>query len=207
VGAACSNLAAQIAALPGVDATCSSPNVIVTTKLATSSVVVFANQSCAASTEYACTGTPSTCVASVCGNGKKEGAEQCDDGNPNSDDGCSANCLVEAGYSCPTPGSPCVLIPAMCGDGIIQAGQRQQRLHGGRRLPVEREVQRRFGLCHHHLYARRQGSRVRRELQAPRRRRLRPVLPHRECLRLRPHGRLQAGVWRWHHDGRGWRGV
>lgn len=46
------------------------------------------------------------CVqASQCGDGAKEGAEACDDGNLTSEDGCSASCVVES-----------------CGDGIIQAG-------------------------------------------------------------------------------------
>jgi cysteine-rich repeat protein len=35
-------------------------------------------------------------VAPVCGNGAREGSEQCDDGNVTSGDGCSASCAVEA---------------------------------------------------------------------------------------------------------------
>jgi LPXTG-motif cell wall-anchored protein len=31
----------------------------------------------------------------TCGNGVKEGSEQCDDGNPNNGDGCSATCQIE----------------------------------------------------------------------------------------------------------------
>jgi len=35
-------------------------------------------------------------------------AEKCDDGNRDSGDGCRADCgLIEEGYECPTPGSPC----------------------------------------------------------------------------------------------------
>ncbi|HEX5100841.1 MAG TPA: DUF4215 domain-containing protein [Polyangiaceae bacterium] len=43
--------------------------------------------------------------------------EQCDDANATSGDGCSAECFVEAGYSCPWNGQPCKL--AVCGDGIV----------------------------------------------------------------------------------------
>lgn len=43
--------------------------------------------------------------------------EACDDGNRVSGDGCSSNCLVvESGYVCEEPGSPCVLVE-LCGDG------------------------------------------------------------------------------------------
>jgi cysteine-rich repeat protein len=41
----------------------------------------------------------------VCGDGVKEGSEQCDDGNLSNGDGCSANCIVEN---------------AQCGDSILQ---------------------------------------------------------------------------------------
>ncbi len=40
--------------------------------------------------EGACTG-----VRQICGNGIKEGTEQCDDGNTQSGDGCSYQCLIE----------------------------------------------------------------------------------------------------------------
>ncbi len=43
------------------------------------------------------------------------GPEACDDGNPTDGDGCSSTCAIEAGYTCPTPGSPC---QPVCGDGI-----------------------------------------------------------------------------------------
>ena len=38
---------------------------------------------------------PASIMAQVCGNGVREGAEQCDDGNRASFDGCSANCRFE----------------------------------------------------------------------------------------------------------------
>ncbi|MHA7627905.1 amidohydrolase family protein [Corallococcus sp. M7] len=49
----------------------------------------------------ACSSDPE--VNAVCGDGKKEGAEQCDDGNTKGGDGCEANCTL--------PG-------AKCGDGV-----------------------------------------------------------------------------------------
>jgi fibro-slime domain-containing protein len=45
--------------------------------------------------------------------------EACDDGNKESGDGCYQNCLVvEAGFTCPTPGAECRPF-AKCGDGVI----------------------------------------------------------------------------------------
>src|SRR5262245_2117339 len=40
-----------------------------------------------------------------CGNGDRTRDEACDDGNKQSGDGCSADCLmIETGYSCQPPG-------------------------------------------------------------------------------------------------------
>merc|ERR1711871_557501 len=36
----------------------------------------------------------------ACGDGKRQGAEECDDGNTAANDGCSATCKVEGGYQC-----------------------------------------------------------------------------------------------------------
>ena len=36
-------------------------------------------------------------TGAVCGNGVREGAEECDDGNTTSGDGCSSTCTLEAG--------------------------------------------------------------------------------------------------------------
>ncbi|MBI2082479.1 MAG: DUF4215 domain-containing protein [Deltaproteobacteria bacterium] len=47
----------------------------------------------------------------VCGNNQKEGDEQCDDGNMNSGDGCSATCRTEGG------GGP------VCGNGSKESGE------------------------------------------------------------------------------------
>lgn len=46
--------------------------------------------------------------AETCGNGVKQGTEECDDGNLNSDDGCSDTCRRE-----------------FCGDGIVQEGLKE----------------------------------------------------------------------------------
>jgi cysteine-rich repeat protein len=58
----------------------------------------------------------------VCGNGKKEGSEGCDDGNTVGSDGCTANCRIETGYACPVPGLACV-IALGCGNGIVTADE------------------------------------------------------------------------------------
>jgi cysteine-rich repeat protein len=42
-----------------------------------------------------------------CGDGRLDTGETCDDGNANGGDGCSATCVIEAGFTCPTPGQPC----------------------------------------------------------------------------------------------------
>jgi cysteine-rich repeat protein len=57
-----------------------------------------------------------TCVPS-CGNGTLDVTETCDDGNTMSGDGCTANCALEPGYQCPTPGVSCVDIDE-CATGM-----------------------------------------------------------------------------------------
>ncbi len=53
----------------------------------------------------------------VCGNGIVETDEDCDDGDQNSGDGCSASCTIESGYSCNGfPSSTCTQITE-CNDG------------------------------------------------------------------------------------------
>lgn len=55
-----------------------------------------------------------------CGDGVVEGAESCDDGNNDVGDGCSSDCLIEAGYEC-LPGSPSVCgVLSTCGDSLVE---------------------------------------------------------------------------------------
>ncbi len=67
-----------------------------------------------------CTLDPSGCVRESCGNGSIEGMEECDDGNTDNGDGCSAACTVEPGWSCPSAGMACV---QLCGNGSIDEGE------------------------------------------------------------------------------------
>ncbi len=57
-----------------------------------------------------------------CGDGIRERAEQCDDGNTTSGDGCSKICQIESNYECPVPGQPCKNI-AVCGNGILTSNE------------------------------------------------------------------------------------
>ena len=52
----------------------------------------------------------------ACGDGIVGGTETCDDGNSVSLDGCSAECAIEHGYTCPIAGSACI---SQCGDGLL----------------------------------------------------------------------------------------
>jgi cysteine-rich repeat protein len=56
----------------------------------------------------------------VCGNGKIEMDESCDDGNTLSGDGCSSACALEQGWDC--VGAPSVC-KAVCGDGVINGSE------------------------------------------------------------------------------------
>jgi cysteine-rich repeat protein len=83
----------------------------------------------------------------LCGDGKLDPGEDCDDGifaaqkmDPNSffDDGCNALCQVEAGWRCPTPGKACIRCgadvtngcdagpPPYCGNGILEMNGGEQ---------------------------------------------------------------------------------
>ncbi len=62
-------------------------------------------------------GTP--CVRATCGNGLREGAERCDDGNGRPADGCSPDCQVE-------PQCTSVGCSSKCGDGIILPGESEE---------------------------------------------------------------------------------
>jgi cysteine-rich repeat protein len=67
----------------------------------------------------------------LCGNGKVEGAEVCDDGNTLEGDGCSSVCKVESGWECGTYSpleskSYCRRIinsNSYCGDGVVQGSE------------------------------------------------------------------------------------
>jgi fibro-slime domain-containing protein len=60
---------------------------------------------------------------SVCGNSKKEDGEQCDDGNPDSGDGCSSSCQKEASYyNCDTVGVLCT-DGSECGNGKLEKSE------------------------------------------------------------------------------------
>jgi cysteine-rich repeat protein len=54
-------------------------------------------------------------VVAVCGDGVREGAEACDDGDTADGDGCSHACTVERGYVC--TGVSRVFCTTTCGDG------------------------------------------------------------------------------------------
>ncbi|HWL86444.1 MAG TPA: hypothetical protein VNO21_11615 [Polyangiaceae bacterium] len=53
------------------------------------------------------TGDSGTTELFVCGNGRIEDAENCDDGNRIPDDGCSAQCNIEPGWMCTGEPSRC----------------------------------------------------------------------------------------------------
>ncbi|MFN0246236.1 MAG: DUF4215 domain-containing protein [Kofleriaceae bacterium] len=62
-----------------------------------------------------------TAAPTVCGNGMRSGTEECDDGNTTTNDGCDAQCNVEAGYVC-DDASPSVCTSA-CGSGTLENGE------------------------------------------------------------------------------------
>jgi len=68
--------------------------------------------SCRAEPGWFCDGEPSAC-ARTCGNGLRDGAEECDDNDDIAGDGCSA-CVVDFGFACSGQPSVCA---STCGDG------------------------------------------------------------------------------------------
>ena len=57
--------------------------------------------SCAVIAGYTCKSSAAgKSICSMCGNGVREAAELCDDGNTVSGDGCAQQCVVEAGWAC-----------------------------------------------------------------------------------------------------------
>jgi fibro-slime domain-containing protein len=100
------------------------------------------NASCFTEKGYLCTsasGTgeggagatgPETCTKIwVCGNGRVDPHEACDDGNTTALDGCSASCAVEAGYTCPkdpttSAGGKCsAAAMSVCGNAIVESNE------------------------------------------------------------------------------------
>ena len=63
---------------------------------------------------WACSGSPPICHQTVCGDGKVEGTETCDDGNTLPNDGCSPTCHVEP--NCSSATGTCI---SKCGDGLV----------------------------------------------------------------------------------------
>jgi fibro-slime domain-containing protein len=63
---------------------------------------------------WACGGSPPSCHQTVCGDGKVEGTEACDDGNTLPNDGCSPTCHAE-----PTCSSATGTCTSKCGDGLV----------------------------------------------------------------------------------------
>jgi fibro-slime domain-containing protein len=60
-----------------------------------------------------------------CGNARLDDGESCDDGNSESNDGCSASCQIDAGYRCLTAGKRCAPL-AVCGDGLLSLADGEQ---------------------------------------------------------------------------------
>jgi MYXO-CTERM domain-containing protein len=58
------------------------------------------------------------CVRS-CGDGVRGVGEACDDGDIDPDDGCDANCQIEAGWSCFEPPASASQCTNTCGDGVV----------------------------------------------------------------------------------------
>ncbi|HEU4583937.1 MAG TPA: DUF4215 domain-containing protein, partial [Polyangiaceae bacterium] len=71
----------------------------------------------------------------ACGDSTVNSGEQCDDGNADPDDGCSADCQVEDGYVCGTVGQLCEHIE-YCGDGYLK-GDGSEQCDDGNRSPVD----------------------------------------------------------------------
>lgn len=73
-----------------------------------------------------CDGTPN-CAADCmllpfCGDGQVANAEQCDDGGTTNGDGCSAMCTAEADYRCTGSPSVCTRYETNCNDGVDNDG-------------------------------------------------------------------------------------
>ena len=89
------------------------------------------NASCFTEQGYLCTAGSGSSVGTcakvwVCGNGKVDPHEACDDGNTVPADGCAANCSVEPGYTCPkdpvtSAGGKCTAVAkSVCPNAIVE---------------------------------------------------------------------------------------
>ena len=89
------------------------------------------NASCLTEKGYLCAASSGTTLETcakvwVCGNGKVDPHEACDDGNVTASDGCTANCAVEPGYTCPkdpltSVGGKCTAVPkSVCPNAIVE---------------------------------------------------------------------------------------
>ncbi len=69
-------------------------------------------------------GCSSECrLVNYCGDGRKSHEEQCDDGNKEDGDGCSAACTMEANFACVTEAGKSVCTPILCGNNSIDSGE------------------------------------------------------------------------------------
>lgn len=57
----------------------------------------------------------------LCGDGSKDGAEECDDKNTLSQDGCSSICEIESGYYCSSDFPS--ICTTKCSDGIVAGAE------------------------------------------------------------------------------------
>ncbi len=64
---------------------------------------------------FQCSGQPSVCTETICGDGLQQGTEACDEGVLSPEDACSDECRLEP--ECSAPGD-CTQV---CGDGVITA--------------------------------------------------------------------------------------
>uniref|UniRef100_A0A6U4TQQ1 Tyrosine-protein kinase ephrin type A/B receptor-like domain-containing protein n=1 Tax=Hemiselmis andersenii TaxID=464988 RepID=A0A6U4TQQ1_HEMAN len=99
------------------------------------------DRKCKIEKSFSCQGgvtSKSSCNKVVCGDGKIQSSydgkivEECDEGNSEAGDGCSAECAVEAGYQCalnPETGvSACMKVT--CGDGVRGASHDRTVIEG-----------------------------------------------------------------------------
>ncbi|EAS02540.2 myxococcus cysteine-rich repeat protein (macronuclear) [Tetrahymena thermophila SB210] len=58
------------------------------------------------------------CISSLCGDGKVDPSEQCDDGNNINGDGCSLDCKQETGFNCQVQSGKSTC-SSICGDNLV----------------------------------------------------------------------------------------